>query len=177
MGELRHVRIFVTPHLFYVLLLCDGKSRCFFGIKMPVCCVTELYRKPELSRWRWLLQGVMEFRHTGLLVCTWRHGGHVGDQEQKHFSPRGTKLYFHVNFSRKYSFVLSPNMAALSRGCKPRIVVDRSSRPYGTDIKIINDYGEVLEAFILSDQINKTRLRKVFLRTFFRKFERHMKQI
>ena len=57
-----------------------------------------------------------------LLVCTWRHGGHVGGQEQKHFSPRGTKLYFHVNSSRKYSFVLTPNMAALSRGCKPRIV-------------------------------------------------------
>ena len=36
------------------------------------------------------------------------------------------------------------------------IVVDRSSRPYGTDITNI-DYGEVLEAFILSDQVNKTR--------------------
>ena len=36
------------------------------------------------------------------------------------------------------------------------IVVDRSSRPYGTDIKII-DCGEVLDAFILSDQINKPR--------------------
>ena len=56
-----------------------------------------------------------------LLVCTWRHGSHVGGQEQKHFSPLGTKLYFHVNSSRKYSFVLTPNMAALSRGCKPRI--------------------------------------------------------
>ena len=33
---------------------------------------------------------------------------------------------------------------------------DRSSRPYGNDIKII-DYGEVLETFILSDQINKSR--------------------
>ena len=56
-----------------------------------------------------------------LLVCTWRHGGHVGGQEQKHFSPLGTKLFFHVHSSRKYSFVLTPNMAALSRGCKPRI--------------------------------------------------------
>ena len=56
------------------------------------------------------------------------------------------------------------------------IVVDRSSRPYGTDIKII-DYEEVLETFILSDQINKTRSRKFFQKTFFRKFERHMKQI
>ena len=33
----------------------------------------------------------------------------------------GTKLYFHANSSRKYSFVLTPNVAALSRGCKPRI--------------------------------------------------------
>ena len=24
-----------------------------------------------------------------LLVCKWRHGGHVGGQEQKHFSPLG----------------------------------------------------------------------------------------
>ena len=57
-----------------------------------------------------------------LLVCRWRHGGNVGGQEQKHFSSLGTKLYFHVNASRKK--ILSywpPNMAALSRGCKPRI--------------------------------------------------------
>ena len=55
-----------------------------------------------------------------LLVCMWRHGGHVGGQEQKHFSPLGTKLYFHVNSSRKNSIVLTPNMAALSRGCKAK---------------------------------------------------------
>ena len=35
-SELRHLRIFVTPCSFYVLLQCDGKARCFFGIKMPV---------------------------------------------------------------------------------------------------------------------------------------------
>ena len=50
-----------------------------------------------------------------------RDGGRVGGQEQKHLSPLGTKLHFHVNSSRKYSFVLTPNMAALSRACKPRI--------------------------------------------------------
>ena len=43
-------------------------------------------------------------------------------KNQKHISPLGTKLYFYVNFSRKISIVLTPNMAALSRGCKPRIV-------------------------------------------------------
>ena len=33
--DVRHVRIFVTPSSFYVLLQSDGKARCFFGIKMP----------------------------------------------------------------------------------------------------------------------------------------------
>ena len=59
----------------------------------------------------------MVFSGVVLLVCTWRHGGHVGDQEQKHFSPLGTKLYLNVNSSRKTSIVLTPNMAAPSRGC------------------------------------------------------------
>ena len=30
-----------------------------------------------------------------------RDGGRVGGQEQKHLSPLGTKLHFHVNSSRK----------------------------------------------------------------------------
>ena len=51
-----------------------------------------------------------------LLVCTWCHGGHVDCQEQKHFSPLGTKLYFYVNSSLKNSILLTLNMAALSRG-------------------------------------------------------------
>ena len=55
-----------------------------------------------------------------LLVCRWRHGDHVGGQEEKHFSSLGAKLYFHVNFSRKHSIALTPNMAGLSRGCKSR---------------------------------------------------------
>ena len=64
------------------------------------------------------------YRHRSkvLLACTWRHGGDAGGQEQKHLSPLGTKLYFHVNWSRKNSVGLTPNMAALSRGCKLRIV-------------------------------------------------------
>ena len=43
--------------------------------------------------------------------CMWHHSGHVGDQEQKRFSPLGTK----------HHFALTTNMAALSCGCKPRI--------------------------------------------------------
>ena len=52
-----------------------------------------------------------------LLFFTWRHEGLFGGQEQKHFSPLGTKLYFHVNSSSKKSTVLAPNMAAVLRGC------------------------------------------------------------
>ena len=49
-------------------------------------------------------------------------GGHVRGQEQKYFSPLGTKLYFHVNSSRKSAIVFTSNMAALSRGCEPKNV-------------------------------------------------------
>ena len=41
-------------------------------------------------------------------------------KNKKHFSPLGTKLYFHVNSSKENYITLNPNMAALSRGCKPR---------------------------------------------------------
>ena len=51
----------------------------------------------------------------------WRHGGHVGGQELRHFSPLGTKLYFHANSLRKNYIVLTTNTATLSRGYKPRI--------------------------------------------------------
>ena len=41
-----------------------------------------------------------------LLVCTWRHGNHVGGQgkkKEKHFSPFGTKPYFHrKSFEKKF---------------------------------------------------------------------------
>ena len=46
-----------------------------------------------------------------------RHGGVRG---RVHFSLLGAKLYFHVNTTRKNSIVLTTNMAALSRDCKPR---------------------------------------------------------
>ena len=55
-------------------------------------------------------------------TSTWRQGSHVDGQEQKHLSPLGTELYFHVNSLRKNSMVLTPNIAALSSGCKPRIL-------------------------------------------------------
>ena len=51
-------------------------------------------------------------------------------KKQKHLSPLGTELYFHVNSSRRNSIVLTLKMAALLRGCKPRIhkvVVDNQN--------------------------------------------------
>ena len=36
----------------------------------------------------------------------------IRGQEQKHFTPLGTKLYFNVHFSIKISIVLPPNMVA-----------------------------------------------------------------
>ena len=63
-------------------------------------------------------------QHQQLLVCVWRHGGVLVVKNKKRFSPLGTKLYFHVNSSKKICCVdhqHSTNMAALSRGCKPRI--------------------------------------------------------
>ena len=48
-----------------------------------------------------------------LLVCTWRHGGHIGDERQKHFPSQGTKLNFRVNSSRKKSIVWTTEAAAL----------------------------------------------------------------
>ena len=61
-----------------------------------------------------------------LLVWTWRHGCYVGGQEQKDFSPLGTKLYFryfHVNSSRKNFIVLTPKAPwqPCLCGCKLRI--------------------------------------------------------
>ena len=41
--------------------------------------------------------------------------------KNKIISLLGAKLYFHVNSSRKNYIVLTPNVAALSHGCKPRI--------------------------------------------------------
>ena len=43
-----------------------------------------------------------------LLVCTWHHGGHVDGQEQKHFSPLGTKLHFSYEFFEKKFYCIDP---------------------------------------------------------------------
>ena len=46
-----------------------------------------------------------------LLVCKWRHGGQVGGQEKKHFSPMGSKLHFHVNSLKKLLLFWPPTLS------------------------------------------------------------------
>ena len=48
-----------------------------------------------------------------LLVCRWRHSGHLGRQEQKHFSSLGSNLYFHVNSSRRQFYCTDPQHGRL----------------------------------------------------------------
>ena len=59
--------------------------------------------------WYFLESSIAVFHVTSRRPCWW--------SKQKHFSPLGTKLNFHVNSSSKKSTVLTPNMTALSRGC------------------------------------------------------------
>ena len=60
------------------------------------------------------------FHVTSRRPCWW--------SKTKRFSPLGTKLYFHGNYSRKNSVVLTPNMATLSSDCKRRIAIRCTSK-------------------------------------------------
>ena len=59
----------------------------------PTWSLFHCFGTPIWPSWR--------YENALLLVRTWRHGGHVGGQEQKHFAPLGTKLCCHVNSSKK----------------------------------------------------------------------------
>ena len=98
---------------------------CRFRLNLPFSCNRHLPSFPSLSL-HWVfakhLMDSCPIPHflnlpiswnrqlSILLVCTWRHSGHVGGQEQKHLSPLGTKLYFHVNYSRKIILYWSPTL-------------------------------------------------------------------
>ena len=53
-------------------------------------------------------------------------------------SPLGTKLCFHVNSSRKNSTVPTPNMTALSHGCKPKIAFNICTPVLVEDLELWN---------------------------------------
>lgn len=66
-----------------------------------------------------------ENKNRVLLVCGWRHGGHVGGQEQKRLSPLGTKLHFHdsCNWILKQACVLQVIWARKSGMANNKTVV------------------------------------------------------
>ena len=68
-----------------------------------------------------------------LLVCTGRHDDHFGGREQKHLSPLGTKLYFHVNYSRKIILYWFPTL-------RPCLVVACQECLFCGLIKILLDH-------------------------------------
>ena len=53
----------------------------------------------SLLKKKWTVLRTVYHTIAGLHVTS--HDGYVGGQEQKHFSPLGTKLYFHVKFFQK----------------------------------------------------------------------------
>jgi len=72
------------------------------------------------------------WRHvkTLLLVFMWRHGGHVGVQNNSEKSLLGLCLYYYAKLERRFAIVLYPNMAVSSREWKPRIANFRVASVY-----------------------------------------------
>ena len=90
------------------LPMCTSVSLIPVGCPLPHC-------PPPPTPHPILLQTIATLHVTSRRPCCW--------SRTKAFLSSG----IHVNSSCKISFVLTPNMAALSRGCKPRI--DRRKSP------------------------------------------------
>ena len=104
-GQTLELSIFAEICRFLIIAICQVSPLChliwvFAKTLMDSCLIPHFLNLP--ISWNRLL--------SILLVCTWRHGGHVGGQEQKHLSPLGTRLYFHVNYSRKIILYWSPTL-------------------------------------------------------------------
>ena len=69
----------------------------------------------------------LQERGKKLLVSTGLHGGHVGGQEQKHFSSLGSKLYFDVNVSRTKFRCIDPQHGCLVTWTTNRTLKDNKS--------------------------------------------------
>ena len=54
-------------------------------------------------------------------VFVWRHGGHVGVQNNSEKSLLGLWFYYYAKLKRNFAIVLYTNMATSSRDWKPRI--------------------------------------------------------
>ena len=77
------------------------------------CCLTQVILIKACEHTKALVFRYIEKWTLILLVCRWRHCGHLGYQEQKHFSSLGSNLYFHVNSSRKQFYCTYPQHCRL----------------------------------------------------------------
>ena len=68
---------------------------------IPTLLDQQCWELLSLGRWKTIRNmALLIFKWLALLVCTWRHSGHVDDDEQNCLSPLGTKSRFHVNSSK-----------------------------------------------------------------------------
>ena len=103
-------------------------SECFFKIEQCLLRDNLIANKYTLTVFCYLTQVILikacehtkafVFRYNEkwtliLLVCRWLHSGHLGRQEQKHFSSLGSNLYFHVNYSRRQFYCTDPQHGRL----------------------------------------------------------------
>ena len=104
-GQTLELSIFAEICHFLIIAICQVS---------PLCHLIWVFAKPLIDSCP-----IPHFPHLQissnrqlsiLLGCTWRHGGYVGGQEQKQLSPLWTKLYFHVNYSRKIILYWPPTL-------------------------------------------------------------------
>ena len=69
----------------------------------------------------WSLRKPRERKMKQFLVFKWRHGGHVGVQNNNEKNILGIRFYYYAKLERHFAIVLYTNMAVLSHEWKPRI--------------------------------------------------------
>ena len=85
--------------------------------------VSSLSLQTPYREWRVLpcSEGKIFRKQQQFLVCTWRHGGYVGVQNNGDRSLLGIWFYYYAKLERHFAIVLYTNMSASSRECNLRI--------------------------------------------------------
>jgi len=92
-------------------------------LKGLVCNFLKLYKQKNanLSSQHWLCSYVLQFESGLFSVFMWRHGRHVGVQNNSEKSLLGLWFCYHAKLERHFAIVLYTNMAISSCEWKPRI--------------------------------------------------------
>ena len=77
------------------------------------CCLTQVILIKACEHTKAFVFRYNEKSTLIILVCRWRHSGHLGRQEQRHFISLGSNLYFHLNPSRKQFYCTDPQHGRL----------------------------------------------------------------